>query len=348
MYTLRVRWLRVRKQTLNGVRRRGSWAGWFGFGCLAASLGLLLLLKALPYSSVHLVTVSPSETTRRPSPEFTLGPLTWPVTELAQAPALQPFREAFRAACGEATGLAAAACASAVLAERVPVGEPTTEFVSDDFEPATHFEEHMAGAPGHCLTRGAILATQLLSVGIPARIVQLVPARGNGHTLVSVWDDGMGWIVVDPTSGGFVTSSGNPGSATTLLASAPRVEWNPLGQAPASVADSARMTRYFQSLLTGGVLYPEPWLYLRHGDRLAPWPLRGLYANAGRPLLWLGPLQQLLGVAIPGLALGGFCLLMFSNRAGAFRNPATARRAPSAPTEGGFEVVPPALLTTDD
>jgi hypothetical protein len=77
--------------------------------------------------------------------------------------------------------------------------------VNVDFDPAAHFASHMAGEPSHCLTRSAILATQLLSVGIPARVVQFVPAVGKGHTLVGVWDETIGWIVVDPTNGGFVT-----------------------------------------------------------------------------------------------------------------------------------------------
>src|SRR5215471_4835772 len=98
-----------------------------GLGMIGVALALLVLLKALPYSTVRLTTVTASEVTQRPDSVFSIGPLHWRVRELATTPELQPFREAMRSSCGDRKGLAAAECASVVLTDRVPVGEPTTE-----------------------------------------------------------------------------------------------------------------------------------------------------------------------------------------------------------------------------
>ncbi len=281
---------------------------------MALALGLLVLLKALPYSTVRLAAVDASEATKRPDPGFSIGPLRWPVRELATVPELQPFREAMRASCGDRTGLAAAECVSGVMSERFPNGEPSSEFVSSNFNPLAHFKEHMAGAPGHCLTRSAILATELLSVGIPARVVQFVPVEEKGHTLVEVWDEASGWTIVDPSTSGVVVSASGPAmSAADLLENPSGAAWRPFGSASQS-ADAAAETRHLRALLSGNVLYPEPWLYLRHGERTAPWPFRGEYVRVGRMFLTLGPLQQLLFWTIPGLALSGFALVALSRR----------------------------------
>ena len=301
--------------TLQRLFRPWAPLSFWGLGCLGAALALLLLLKTLPYSSVRLVPVGGSQAAMRPSPDFAVGPLRWPVTALAKAPALQPFREAMRATCGDAKGLAAAACAANALSKRIPVGRPATEFVNVDFDPVAHFERHMAGAPGHCLTRSAILATELLSVGIPARVVQMVPARLKGHTLVEVWDDAMGWTVVDPSTGGSVTAgAARRGSAVDLLADPAVVEWRPFGSARVSAADAEAKERLFRTLLAGNLLYPEPWLYLRQGERTTPWPFRGQYARVGPAYLILGPAQQLLAWAIPGLVATGLGFLAFGWR----------------------------------
>ena len=301
--------------TLQRLFRTSATQSLWGLGCLGAALALLVVLKSLPYSTVRLVLVEASQAAMRPTPDFTVGPLRWPVTALAKAPALQPFRDAMRATCGDAEGLAAAACAASALSKRIPVGNPATEFVTVDFDPVAHFERHMAGAPGHCLTRSAILATQLLSVGIPARVVQMVPAGAKGHTLVEVWDDVMGWTVVDPSTGGSVTAgAARRGAAVDLLADSAVVEWRPFGSAPVSAADVEAKERLFRTLLAGNVLYPEPWLYLRQGERAAPWPFRGQYARVGPAYLTLGPAQQALTWAIPGLVATGLGFLAFGWR----------------------------------
>jgi hypothetical protein len=285
-----------------------------GVALLAVAGGLLVLLKALPYSSVRVAGVDAKEATLRPEPNFSIGPLHWPVRELAIAPELEPFREAMRSYCGDRKGIAAAECASELLSERVPVGTPSTEFVRSDFNPVAHFKEHMSGAPGHCLTRSAILAAELLSVGIPARVVQFVPVEEKGHTLVEVWDDGGGWTVVDPSTSGILIGSKSPAdSAVELLAEPSMAEWRGFGHASKLGADGAETGR-FRALLQGDVIYPEPWLYLRVGERVAPWPFRGEYARIGRAYPTLGPLQQLLFWVIPGVALAGLVLLVVGHR----------------------------------
>ncbi len=286
-----------------------SWAV-SGAGLIALAFGLLLILKALPYSSVRLAPVEALEAARAPTPDFALGPLRWPVGELAAAPALRPFRDAMRATCGDAKGVPAAICATCVLSQRTPIGDPTSEFVNTRFDPVAHFERHLAGAPGHCLTRSAILATQLLAVGVPARVVQLVPARAKGHTLVEVWDDTLGWTMVDPSTGGFVTGAARRASAADLLADPASVEWKPFGGASPATSESEAKKHYFQALLAGNVLYPEPWLYLRTGARVATWPLRGHYARVGPAFLALGPIQTALVFLIPGMALAGISLVV--------------------------------------
>lgn len=312
-----------------------------GLGLIGAAFGLLLLLKELPYSSVRLVSIDPAEATKPPEPAFGLGPLHWPVHEFASAPALRPFREAMRASCGDAKGLAAAECAWRVISERVPFGNPSSEFVRTDFNPLAHFEEHMAGAPGHCLTFSAILATELLAVGIPARVVQLVPVEEKGHTLVEVWDEARGWVVVDPSSGGFLIGGPSRTSAVDLRANAPSVEWLPFAVTASSTAKRTAETRRFRSLLAGNVLYPEPWLYLRLGERVAPWPFRGEYARVGPAFLRHGPLQLALFWVIPILALWGLRLFASGWRRAARVPDATWDEALRANVTPVRELAPP-------
>jgi hypothetical protein len=284
----------------------------------AAPLGLaavlLFVLRELPYSSVRFSAVDSEETRRPPTPDFHLGPLTWSVTSLRHDPALRAFRSAMRASCGDRKGVAAAACASHVLRDRVPTGNPSSEYVNVEFDPVTHFERHMAGEPGHCLTRSAILTSQLLSVGIPARVLQMVPANGSGHTLVEAWDDALGWVVVDPSTDGYLVATRGSATAVDLLGDPDGVVWKGFGPVAASATETEAKRRYFKGLLTGNLLYPEPWLYLRVGPRVGPWPTRGQYARVGPTRLTLGPLQQALFFAIPVLGLASAAFVLGGSR----------------------------------
>lgn len=289
---------------------------------MLAGAGSVLVLRELPYSSVRIAGVETRDATRPPSAnEFSVGPLRWPLASLRQDPALGRFRDTMRASCGEARGLAAAACATRVIRERTPIGAPSTEYVNLSFDPVAHLERHLAGEPGHCLTRSAIVAAQLLSVGTPARVLQILPLSGKGHTVVEVWDDAVGWTVVDPSHGGYLTGAGRHVAAAELLASPASVQWMAFEPQASPAAESERQERYFRSLLTGNVLYPEPWLYLRVGARVAPWPFRGHYARVGPSRFLLGPAQQFLAVAIPALLLLGVAAVLTGRR-----RPASVRR----------------------
>jgi hypothetical protein len=282
----------------------------FGALALLGSATGLFVLRELPYSSVRIAGVDSDELRRPPTPDFTVGPLTWRVSALRQDASLQPFRDAMHATCGEQRGLAAAACATRVLRDRVPPGNPSSEYVDRGFDPVAHFERHMGGEPGHCLTRSAILASELLSVGVPARVIQMVPPGDRGHTLVEVWDESLGWVVVDPSTDGYLVARGGPAPAIDLLERRESLEFRGLGPIapPGSETQATRLD--FQRLLTGNLLYPEPWLYLRLGPRVGPWPTRGQYVRAGPAYLTLGLVQHALVVAIPLLGLLGVALFL--------------------------------------
>jgi hypothetical protein len=121
-------------QTAPPVDARDRRRLWTGLAVLAISLALLAVLKALPYSSVTLGRVEPAELERRPTPDFSVGPMTWRVSAFALAPELAPFRQEVRAACGEAKGSLAAGCLTRRLTERVPAGAPSSEYVNLSFD----------------------------------------------------------------------------------------------------------------------------------------------------------------------------------------------------------------------
>ena len=168
------------------------------------------------------------------------GLLSWPVTQLKNEQRSLPSGR-----LSGRTVVTPPACRPRPARQRRSLGEapsatqpPSSSTASST--PSKHLERHMAGEPGHCLTRSAIVATQLLSVGIPARVVQMVPAEGKGHTVVEVWDEASGWTVVDPTSGGVVTSRTQQGSAADLLDAPANVQWKPLRSASVSALHAAR------------------------------------------------------------------------------------------------------------
>lgn len=314
-----------------------------GFGLIGFAFALALLLRALPYSSCRLTAVSAAEVGRRPTPDFTLGPLTWRVAEWKEAQALNVFRKSLRADCGWATGVKAATCAAAALARRSPLGRPSSEFIDREFDPVRHFERHMAGEPGHCLTRSAIIATQLLAVGIPARVVQIVPSQGRGHTVVEVWDEALGWTVIDPTSGGIVTSHSSRRSAADLLDAPASVQWTPIPSATFAATTARERQRYYQSVLQGNLVYPEPWLYLRLGERVAPKPFRGHFVRVGPESLALGPAQVVLVWLIPCLGLAGLAVIAIGRMRPAIRADVVRERhvLRGAPALGDPGAVPP-------
>lgn len=150
------------------------------------------------------------------------------------------------------------------------------------------------------------LTGELLSVGVPARIVQLVPLDGSGgHNLVEVWDEPRGWVMVDPTYGGIVGTKSGPTSALALSESPDNVRWFAVGVPPDPFKDfgPVQMEALYRGLFSSSVIYPEPWLYLRVGDKEAPWPFRGVYLQTGPGTFALGSAHRLAWCTIPMTAL---------------------------------------------
>lgn len=293
----------------------------FSVVALAAAL---VGLRELPYSTSWIEAASEIEAGVTPTPGFQVGGLAWPISEYAIAPSLEPFRAQFLKYCEGSDGVEAALCASRELARHSPLGEPRHEFVDAQYDPAAVLQEHLDGAPGHCTTRSALVTVQLLAVGIPARVVQVLPTDGSGHNVLSVWDSKIGWSLVDPSVPGLVTRDGDAVAARELLDDATSITISP----DVSVAGTAALINPAMTS-AATVLFPEPWLYLRTGPRVARWPFRGSFARIGKAQLSLGPTQKI--VALSALALlvtAGFTsvrlLLVLSARARANRSRAGA------------------------
>src|SRR5262249_55046542 len=135
----------------------------------------VVLLWLLPFSRVAFSTISEDDERLPPGAgTFALGPVVWDLETYRTSPALEPFRTLVRARCGEAPDDAwgLAPCVMTALADAFVQGDPSAEFLSPSFDPEATLERHLAGEPGHCVTRSGILATALLSTGTPARVVQ--------------------------------------------------------------------------------------------------------------------------------------------------------------------------------
>ncbi len=245
------------------------------FLAFALALSMLAVAKTLPYASSLMSSADIAITASDPSHGFSIGPVRWETGQFSRASVLAPFRRYFAEKCAGQTGAGAAMCLSKAFDRAFPAGMPKHEFLERYFDPVSNFEAHILGQPGHCLSRSAMLATTLLSVGIPARVVSFTPRSGwGGHTLVEVWD-GADWIAVDPTEVGLVGSV-RPSSATGMKQTS----------APLRLFDtdgSIRQDPYLlsSSVESGELVYPEPWLYTRTGPRFSFWPFRGKFIQVG-------------------------------------------------------------------
>lgn len=250
---------------------------------------LLLLLRALPYSSSTISKASNAAVIRSPTPDFEMAGIRWTVEAWSEAPELAAFRQDFVDHCARKRGVAAAVCVSDRMARAFPNGSPLTEAFAPVFDPTEHLRAHAAGRPGHCVTRSAILSAELLAVGIPARMVQLLGPDGpdsSGHTAVEVWGSD-GWTLVDPTYGRVLHSGSGGGSALALVLRPSTVRWQPGGVVPAGSAPPGVGNPF----AGGTILYPEPWLYVRLGQHAATWPFRARFARAGKANPLVGPAQ---------------------------------------------------------
>jgi hypothetical protein len=247
------------------------------YALLAFVLALLALAvtKTLPYASFVIANTDVGEPTSDPSHGFSIGSIRWEAQEFSRAPGLAPFRRYFIERCGGQTGTHAAMCLAQAFDHAFPVGIPKHEFLERHFDPVGDFEAHLSGQPGHCVNRSAMLATTLLSVGIPARVASFSPRSGwGGHTLVEVWA-GADWAVVDPTEVGLVGSKW-PSSAAEIKRGTDALRLF-------NVDGTVRQDPYplSESIARGELVYPEPWLYTRTGPRFSFWPFRGKLIQVG-------------------------------------------------------------------
>ncbi len=278
------------------------------------SIGLILValatyaLKILPYSTSLIEHVESTDVeSRRPAPDFSLGSLRWEVSRYAVDPRLEPLRNYYRARADGKKGLEAAQLISEGIASHSPLGNPSQEFVDTGFNPVASFLLQLGGEPGHCTTRSGSVAAVLLASGIPARVFQIIPLDpdghlrpANGHNVLEVWDERSGWSMVDPTLGGMLAGdlSGSPSSSGITH-----------NQGDFTIFPDHNNNQYWKSKSYYQdlgprfcVLFPEPWLYVRSGDRSAPWPFRGRFLCVGLGHWQLGPAQKSL-VGFIGLSL---------------------------------------------
>ena len=277
------------------------------------SIGLVLValatyaLKILPYSTSLIEHVESTDVkSQRPDPDFNLGSLRWEMSRYAVDPRLEPLRNYYRLHAYGKKGMEAAQLITEVIASHSPLGNPSQEFVDTGFDPVASFLLQLGGEPGHCVTRSGSVAAVLLASGIPARVFQIMPLDPdgrlgiNGHNVLEVWDERSGWSMVDPTLGGMLAGdpAGSP-SASGIMQS----------QGKFTIFPDHKNNQYWKSKSYYHdlgprfcVLFPEPWLYVRSGDRSAPWPFRGRFVCVGLGHWQLGPAQKSL-VGFIGLSL---------------------------------------------
>jgi len=194
-------------------------AGWFTRNVAvvtALSAGLLsvvqvIALEALPNSTSSIEAVSEGELRAAPEPAgFRLGSLWWDLATYREEPGLAPMRAYVRARCEGLDGVRAATCLSDAMAVEFPHGAPRNEMFDVVYDPVAVHLLHSSGAPGHCVTRSGLLAAMLVSVGVPARVLQLIRRDDSGHTIIEVWDGQRGWLAFDQSFGAVLQSSSGP------------------------------------------------------------------------------------------------------------------------------------------
>jgi hypothetical protein len=256
------------------------------FGAIAfsvAALACLAALKSLPYSSTLFIE-APDVVDAAPTAEgFAIAELRYDLPMFSRAEELAPLRQYFLRHCAGTVGLNAATCISDAFAGAFPHGEPNHEFVDPAYDPREDFTAHvLKHEPGQCVTRSGLSAATLLSVGIPARVVQLVGNDDIGDNAYEVWDPAHGWVLYDQSFGTAAELGGHWVSAAAGARDATHVVWRRVGH-PSNLDEELRNS--FQSseraVLSGLITYPEPWLYTHVGLRQAVWPFRAVVARRG-------------------------------------------------------------------
>jgi hypothetical protein len=259
--------------------------------------GQLFLLRSLPYSKAFLVSKTVKEALSQRDP-LTLSDLHWYPGPYLYARSLEPMRVVVRTYCSDLAPFETATCLANFFARRFHHGTPKHEFFDSDYNPAENLSNHLAGEPGHCVTRSGLLATTLLAVGIPARVVQIVPLDGSGgHNVLEIWDPKRGWLMMDPTYGGSLEVDNIRTSAIVV----PTESVNPRWRKEAVLhkvmgVNSADAQRFYneQRLMSSNIVYPEPWLYTRVGESVAPRLFQGKFVSIGSTSLRIGLGQRLL------------------------------------------------------
>ncbi|HEY0712641.1 MAG TPA: transglutaminase domain-containing protein [Polyangia bacterium] len=284
-------------------------------------LGELFVLRERTYSKAWLTTV-PAQEALSPTSPHALGGVSWDPGLYRNAPALEPFAAMVREHCPKLPPFGLVTCLSNLLAKRFAHGGPPSQLFDQRFEPALALAGHLAGEPGHCVSRSGILAAALLVSGVPARVVQLqwLPDSGpaHGHNAFEFFDPERGWTLFDPTYGGYFENTAGARSAAAAAFAGLPAFWQKAGAIPAGLenaptpAESASLAPHAVAFLS----YVEPWLYTRIGEKLAPEPFNGRFVIVGphATAMVLGHWALRGAIVFTGLALLGCGIAAFKLR----------------------------------
>lgn len=270
--------------------------------------GQLLSLWLLPYSTSELNYFSAEQITEKeilPTPNFQLGDIQWNVETYRSAPELENFRQYFQQHCNGLQGIKAAVCLSNNFINVIPFGEPEKDFFNNSYSPSKALEQHLKGESGHCVTYSGLTATALLSVGIPATVVQIIPHQKEGHTIINLWDAQAGWTLFDPLNGGLISNGKRYVSGIEAVRSNSALHRE---RAEPQIDNNGYLKEYYigDSPFDGVVIYPEPYFYTRVGEKQALPFYRGKFVVFGKNNFFLGDAQNLLRIGIVICLLGLF------------------------------------------
>jgi Transglutaminase-like superfamily len=300
--------------------------------CVLSAASLIVAAK-LPYRTGELKRATNVDEPPALDGRFRVGHLVWDTPVYAREPRLEPLRVFFREHCPNSTGGAAAVCLSDVFARTFRPGSPATELFDPVYDPVADLAVHLKGQHGHCVTRSGLISAILLSAGIPAQVVQLHSPSGVGHNVMSVWDQGQGWIIFDPSFGTYAAVDGKPASVAQLANRPEDLAALPGGLVPEGEQVTAR--EYYVKYAARGLTIPipEPWLYMRVGEHAAHWPFRGSFAITGAHLWRVGPAQDVARISFLFFALLGVGAGLTAGARRARRGVVTAPASPSSGLE---------------
>ena len=264
-----------------------------------AGLALTALVR-LPYTQSIIDRVEKEDLCNPPNGAnaFRIGDREWDIDQYRASATLEPYRTFLERHALGLKGIDATRSICDAFNSKVTFGNPAREFLySPDYVPSADFESCLKGGPGHCVTISGHVACILLSSGLPARVVQFISPAGDtgGHTLLEVWDDRVDqWAAFDPAYGGALIIDGKAVSAVEALKRHSDVTIDQSCAAAFSGSPNAFYGARSFSLIGGGLIYPEPWLYMRNGEKTVAWPFQGRFLYYGPPLYQFGPAQTAL------------------------------------------------------